>query len=1784
MHSHHSHRSFDEAMLSNGERLDRMTFNCSTPFSISGLRDQFIGERCFIIGNGPSLNKTDLMRLQHEFTFGLNRIYLNYPNMGFEPTFYACVNSNVINQFADEIDRVNSIKFVTARAREHLKNYHNTFFFRSIPEVGFNENLNSEEWYEGWTVTYCAMQVAFHLGFSQVILVGVDHYFQKSGTPDTAVVENGADVNHFHPNYFGKGVVWEYPNLERSEQSYQIAKDIYERCGREIVDATVGGHLQVFSKCDYDAVTSELSQRKPPSLFLEFQAMMKDDLIQQEKDLVKQHPHPHAIFLPTEKIEPSQRVSGLRRVIDIYSHKFDSIYSAQLKALREQCKGKKRAFVIGNGPSLNKTDLSLLKDEITFGVNGIFLKFSEVGFKPTFYVVEDHLVAEDRQDAINALSGPIKIFPIYLAYCLEEGEDTVFYNHVPRKSYPDGYDFSTDASDRTYSGCTVTFSCLQLAYYFGFEEIYLIGVDCDYEIPKDVEEKQEYNVSTLDMKSDDTNHFHPDYFGKGFRWHDPQADKMREAYKEARKVTDANGVTIHNATVGGKLEVFPRVDYYSLFEEQQLYPRILLIDMTRIGDQSATGQVKQSLLGAWKAGQLLQVYTVGGDEFGLHSNQPSALMVDRYTDAAALMAACQEFAPDVLYYRPVADRPRLHEFACNAIATLKMPYVIHIMDDWPERLLQQNPALHAQMDRSLRQLLEGAAAQLSICKAMSQAFEERYGVTFAPIANCVVEAEWQTAIEQTASQKTAQRPFTIRYVGSLAEDMTLESILDVGRAVSALQFEHSVRLEIHTRKLWRDKAEQHFSGLSGVQFYDSNLSIADYRKVLTGADCLLIAYNFDANSIRYVKYSMANKLPECLASANPVLVYGPMEVATVAYAAEIDGTQVVGDRNPDQLKAAIVELIGDPERAKAMGKAAQAHAFTHHSASRVQTYFYGLLRSAARQPHAPVPGPTLVPIQSAVLGPFERDRHAHFDETQFIAKLLTGKGAGSTMIDVGAHHGGSLRHFVGDGWKVYAFEPDPSNRQALLKKVKDNPLVVVDVRAVSDRAGEILPFFTSEESTGISGLSAFRETHQETCQVVTTTVNNICEEHQLSHVDFLKIDTEGFDWMVLKGVPWDRIQPDVIECEFEDRKTVPLGYTFDDIAQYLVDHGYSVFVSEWHPVIRYGIKHDWFRLVPYPCTLASPDSWGNLLAFRTPPPDSTLTAVAQQLVKTAASSVPKPHQIASLSANSPNASPPPHEINRVSGAQDTMTPQALNQPPLSVNGASANGASANGASVNGKGKGSGAPPASSPQNGQHRSAEPPSQPAAQSISAVAHNQSEPMAVESNTAQLGVSLLKRIARYYKRWPLAVAVVAAGLNSAAMVDALPFRWAFMGGGTALMLFLIGHAASKADYSLGVADQAQNSANDAQNSANDAQSTINQAQPKLTTAVNKGQRALDRLKETKALVNQVSQQANTSVMTANQAIAQSKASVNRANQAINQAERALEQANQATGVAKNSAEKATQATQKATQAAQQSQQAERVVNQLKRSNTNNVTLFQPFNRQLSADHISTFENFWLPALNLDLNARSLGYLAHRICLAEDVCSGRLATSVEDMLLRILVTRSVSSKSLSILEIGSLFGINLGILYETCRDYFETIHLNAIDPLDGYYGESKFDLITNVPVTRSVFEHNMRSLDVADEDVTLIQGLSTESNVLEAAGRKQYNLFVIDGDHSYTGVKFDFEHYLAAIDVGGYIIFDDYSTDHWPDIAEYVDQEVKHHPCLEFVGASWRTAVFKVIRKDLK
>jgi hypothetical protein len=160
----------------------------------------------------------------------------------------------VIEQCAADIQKLRIPKFIAWHAHQWLQPDENMFFLHtSYTGPKFATDLTKRLW-EGATVTYVALQTAYYLGFSEVILIGVDHSFATKGKPNTTIVSEGDDPNHFNPAYFGKGFRWQLPDLDTSEVGYAMARQAYEADGRRVLDATVGGKLTIFPKVEYDSL------------------------------------------------------------------------------------------------------------------------------------------------------------------------------------------------------------------------------------------------------------------------------------------------------------------------------------------------------------------------------------------------------------------------------------------------------------------------------------------------------------------------------------------------------------------------------------------------------------------------------------------------------------------------------------------------------------------------------------------------------------------------------------------------------------------------------------------------------------------------------------------------------------------------------------------------------------------------------------------------------------------------------------------------------------------------------------------------------------------------------------------------------------------------------------------------------------------------------------------------------------------------------------------------------------------------------------------------------------------------------------------------------------------------------------------------------------------------------------------------------------------------------------------------------------------------------------------
>ena len=214
-----------------------------------------------------------------------------------------------------------------------------------------------------------------------------------------------------------------------------------------------------------------------------------------------------------------------------------------LKSYKAKYIGK-RCFIACTGPSLTIEDLEKIGNEYVFGMNSICLIHDKTTWKPDFYGIQDVLVYDKLKDSIHSTDNGVVFAPYGYRKHRKTPKEWVYWHmcgsyHIYEMIYPKRFfaKYSDDCYVRIYDGFTITYSLIQIAIYMGFDEIYLLGADCSYL------GKQQHFI--------ETGVFDPGYKEIG--------DRLIASYEEAKRYADSHGIKIYNATRGGCLELFPRV-------------------------------------------------------------------------------------------------------------------------------------------------------------------------------------------------------------------------------------------------------------------------------------------------------------------------------------------------------------------------------------------------------------------------------------------------------------------------------------------------------------------------------------------------------------------------------------------------------------------------------------------------------------------------------------------------------------------------------------------------------------------------------------------------------------------------------------------------------------------------------------------------------------------------------------------------------------------------------------------------------------------------------------------------------------------------------------------------------------------------------------------------------------------------------------------------------------------------------------------------------------------------
>ena len=252
---------------------------------------------------------------------------------------------------------------------------------------------------------------------------------------------------------------------------------------------------------------------------------------------------------------------------------YDPVFRNRRDALRSLAGmyDGQRCVVMGNGPSLNRTDLALLRDEYVWASNRAYLLFDRIDWRPSFWVAVDRRVTPDISPELTALQAELPdtqfFFPddFLLKGTLQPSENTYWFTERhDTATFPEGA-FSFDVAHHVAMVSTVTITALQLAVHLGFNPIYLIGCDTSYVIPSTATVENGDERLLLSTEDDDPNHFDRRYFGAGRKWHNPYPERMVKHYEAVRRITEPRGIRIVNLTVGGSLEAFDRQDYEEVF-------------------------------------------------------------------------------------------------------------------------------------------------------------------------------------------------------------------------------------------------------------------------------------------------------------------------------------------------------------------------------------------------------------------------------------------------------------------------------------------------------------------------------------------------------------------------------------------------------------------------------------------------------------------------------------------------------------------------------------------------------------------------------------------------------------------------------------------------------------------------------------------------------------------------------------------------------------------------------------------------------------------------------------------------------------------------------------------------------------------------------------------------------------------------------------------------------------------------------------------------------------------
>ncbi|MGI6339335.1 MAG: glycosyltransferase family protein [Bacteroidales bacterium] len=299
-----------------------------------------------------------------------------------------------------------------------------------------------------------------------------------------------------------------------------------------------------------------------------------------------------------------------------------------------------------------------------------------------------------------------------------------------------------------------------------------------------------------------------------------------------------------------------------------------------------------------------------------------------------------DYKPDILYLQ-VSTREDIH-FSIDLINLLKIPSVIHIMDDWPTTICNGSifkKYWQKKIDGELKSLMNLVDLHLSISDSMSEEYSRRYNKQFIAFHNPIETEKWLPYSKKDYVIKNDK--VVILYSGRIGMGIK-ESIYEVAAAIDKIdRSEFNIRLHIQTPT----RNESVLNQLKKFRCIVINpfVSLDQLPKIFSEADLLLLANDFSPHGADYLKFSMPTKASEYMISGTPIFAYSPEEAAVSKFFNTYECAYCVHKQDQTEIIKAVKFMLSNEDYRKKIGSKAVEVAKENFSALKVRAEFQSLL-------------------------------------------------------------------------------------------------------------------------------------------------------------------------------------------------------------------------------------------------------------------------------------------------------------------------------------------------------------------------------------------------------------------------------------------------------------------------------------------------------------------------------------------------------------------------------------------------------------------------------------------------------------------------------------------------------------------------------------------------------------------------------------------------------------------------------------------------------------------------